>query len=77
MSVDPTLTTFAKTGSASEVSLYEIKLSFLTMFPGNNTLGLVIVLIPEDSAEISAIPILNFVDCIESAENVDADPTKP
>jgi hypothetical protein len=59
------------------VSLYEIKLSFLTIFPGNNVLGLVIVLIPEDLGEISAIPILNFVDCMESAENVDAEPTKP
>jgi hypothetical protein len=35
------------------------------------------VLIPPDTDEIVAIPTLNFVDCIESAENVDADPTKP
>ena len=77
ITVDPTLTTLAKTGSDNEESLYEIKLSFLTTFPGNKILGLVIVLIPEILVEIVAIPTLNFVDCIESAENVDADPTKP
>jgi hypothetical protein len=73
--VDPTLSTFAKTGSASEVSLYEIKSFFLTIFPGNKALELVIVLTPE-SAEIVAIPILIFVDCTVSAENVDAVPTR-
>jgi hypothetical protein len=48
IALDSTLTTFAKTGSVNEVSLYEIKLSFLTIFPGNKILGLVIVLIPEN-----------------------------
>ena len=75
--VDPTLTTLAKTGSDSEVSLYEIKFPLLIIFPGKDIFGIVTVLIPEDSVEIVAIPTLNFVDCIESAENVDADPTKP
>jgi hypothetical protein len=56
-------------------SLYEIKSSFLTIFPGNKVLGLVIVLTPE-SAEIVAIPTLIFVDCTVSAENVDAVPTR-
>jgi hypothetical protein len=73
--VDPTLTTCAKTGSVSEVSLYEIKSFFLTKFPGNKLLGLVIVLTPE-SVEIVAIPTLNFEDCTVSAENVDAVPTR-
>ena len=75
--LDPTLTTFAKTGSVNEVSLYEIKLSFLTIFPGNKILGLVIVLIPEISVEIVAIPTLNFNDWMASAENVDPAPTWP
>ena len=35
------------------------------------------MLIPESTGEIRAIPILDFIDCTESAENVDADPTKP
>ena len=62
--VVPTLTTFAKTGFDSEASLYEIKLSFLTLFPGNNIFGLVTVLIPEpeENAEIVAIPTKNAVD---------------
>ena len=58
----PTLTTFAKTGSESEISLYEIKLSFLTLFPGNNVFGLVTVLMPEKDDEIVAIPTKNAVD---------------
>ena len=77
IALDSTLTTFAKTGSVNEVSLYEIKLSFLTIFPGNKILGLVIVLIPEISVEIVAIPTLNFNDWMASAENVDPAPTWP
>jgi hypothetical protein len=63
--LDPTLTTFAKTGSDNEESLYEIKLSSLTIFPGNKILGLVIVLIPPVAVppiEMVAIPTLNFND---------------
>ena len=59
--VVPTLTTFANTGSDSDVSLYEIKLSFLTIFPGNNIFGLVTVLIPEEIVEIVEIPTKNAV----------------
>jgi len=77
ITVDPTLTTLAKTGSDSVTSLYEIKFPGLIIFPGKDTFGLVTTLTPEECAEIVAIPILNFVDCTESAENVDADPTNP
>ena len=75
--VDPTLTTFAKTGSDNVTSLYEIKFPCLIILPGKDVFGLVTVLIPEDCDEIVAIPTLNFVDCTESAENVEADPTNP
>jgi hypothetical protein len=75
--VDPTLTTFAKTEFNNEVSLYEIKLSFLTIFPGNNTFGLLTVLIPEDKDEIVAIPTKNFDYWIVSAVNVDPEPIIP
>ena len=34
------------------------------------------MLIPETSGEIRATPILDFADCIVSAENVEAVPTK-
>ena len=75
--MDPTLTTFAKTGSDNVTSPYDIKFPCLIILPGKDIFGLVTVLIPEDCDEIVAIPTLNFVDCIESAENVDAEPTKP
>ena len=65
--VDPTLTTFAKTGSVNVTSLYEIKFPCLIIFPGKYTFGLVTVLIPEDCGEIVAIPTLNFVDCIDDS----------
>ena len=73
--VDPTLSTFAKTGFSNAGSLYEIKSFFLTIVPGNRLLGLMMVLTPE-SVEIVAIPTLIFMDCTVSAENVDAVPTR-
>ena len=75
--VEPTLTTFAYTGSDNEVSLYEIIFPSFKNFSRDNILGLVIVLMPEDTGEISAIPMVDLVDWITSAENVDAEPTKP
>ena len=73
----PAPTTFATIGSLLVGSLYWTRFPILTTLPGNKVFGLVTVLTPPDNALMVAIPTLNPVDWIASAEKVDADPTIP